>query len=80
VDELPVPEEAVEVLELRSLRGGSEARKGFEDLVRLVLDLCRCSPSEVACMGKTPTSPDAIIVSFMHSVVYRLGRKTPRFM
>jgi hypothetical protein len=60
--ELPVPEEADDALEVWSPRGGSEVRKGFEDFVRLVFDLCRCSPSEDVWMGKIPTSPDAIIM------------------
>jgi hypothetical protein len=62
--ELPVPEEADDALEVRSLWGGSEVCKGFEDLVRLVFDLCRCSPSEDVWMGNIPTSPDAIIMPF----------------
>lgn len=62
--ELPVPEEADDALEVRSPRGGSEVRKGFDDFVRLVFDLCRCSPSEDVWMGKIPTSPDAIIMPF----------------
>jgi hypothetical protein len=37
---------------------------GLEDFVRLVFDLCRCSPSEDVWMGKIPTSPDAIIMPF----------------
>jgi len=62
--ELPVPEEADDALEVRSPWGGSEVCKGFEDFVRLVFDLCRCSPSEDVWMGKIPTSPDAIIMPF----------------
>lgn len=59
--ELP---EADDALEVRSARGGSEVRKGLEDLVRLLFDLCRCSPSEDVWMGKIPTSPEAIIMPF----------------
>lgn len=62
--EPPVPEELDDALEVRSLLGGSEARKGFDDFVRLVFDLCRCSPSEDVWMGNIPTSPDAIIMPF----------------
>jgi hypothetical protein len=39
--ELPVPEVVDDALEVRSLWGGSEVRRGFEDFVRLVFDLCR---------------------------------------
>lgn len=60
--ELPVPEEADDALEVRSLWGESGVRKGFEDFVRLVFDLCRCSPSEDVWIGSIPTSLDAIIM------------------
>jgi hypothetical protein len=64
VFELPPPEEDEDAFEVRSLWDESDERKGFDDFVRLVFDLCRCRPSEEGWIGKTPTSPDAIIMPF----------------
>jgi hypothetical protein len=56
-----VTEEAVKSFGARSLRRGSEARRGSEDLARFDFDLCCCKMLVAVWTGERPTSLDVII-------------------